>query len=218
MNFRQIVSWLFLAVLLGIVFSILVFQPVHAEETPFAVDFSANVTTGIAPLAVNFTNLVTGNQVSGFWVINNVTFNQLPGPEYTFLIPGHYSISLTVTDDTNATLTETKPDYITVLSSIPTTAISFTSSGIFGSNPVIITNNLTGEIAFVGKTSSKNIPLDSDGYYSIEVQPGGITDFLNSPDYGIGVMAVFAQNNLIGLLFFALIAVLVIAIIFRRKS
>jgi PKD repeat protein len=191
--------------------------PVMAEETPFVVDFSANVTTGIAPLAVNFTNLVTGNQVSGFWVINNETFNQLPGPEYTFQIPGTYNISLTVTDDTNTTLTETKLNYITVLSSIPTTAISFTSSGIWGSNPVIITDLSNGEIVFVGKTSSKNIPLDSDGHYSVDVQPGGITDFLNSPDYGIGVIAVFAQNNLIGVLFFALILVLVILIISRRK-
>ena len=191
--------------------------PVMAEETPFAVDFSANVTTGYAPLGVHFENLVTGNQVSGFWVINNETFTQLPGPNYTFQIPGSYNISLTVTDDTNTTLTETKLDYIMVQSSIPTTAISFISSGIWGSNPVIITDLSNGAVVFVGKTSSKNIPLDSDGHYSVDLQPGGITDFLNSPDYGIGVIAVFAQNNLIGVLFFALIVVLVILILTRRK-
>lgn len=205
-----------LSISLIICLSILAIPVVLAEETPFTVDFSANITNGTAPLAVNFTNLVTGNQVSGNWTMNNVTFNQLPGPEYTFLVPGKYTISLTVTDDTNTTSTETKPDYIIVSSSIPTTAISFTSSGIWGSNPVIITNNLTGEIAFVGKTSSKNIKLDSDGYYSVEVQPGGITDFLNSPDYGIGVLADFAKDNLVGLLFFAMILV-VGAIVFSRR-
>jgi PKD repeat protein len=191
--------------------------PVMAEETPFAVDFSANVTNGIAPLSVNFTNLVTGNQISGFWIINNITFNQLPGPEYTFQVPGSYNISLTVTDDTNTTLTETKLNYITVLSSISTTAISFTSSGFWGSNPLIITDNSSGEIVFVGKTSSKNIPLDSDGHYSVEVMPGGVTDILNSPDYGISIIADFAQKNSIGLLFFGLIAMLLIAVIFRRN-
>ena len=191
--------------------------PVMAEETPFAVDFSANATTGYAPMAVQFNNLVTGNQVSGFWYINNETIVQLAGPEYTFTTPGVYNVSLTVTDDTNTTLTETKLGYITVLSSIPTTAISFTSSGIWGSNPVIITDLSNGEIVFVGKTSSKNIPLDSDGQYSVDIQPGGVTDFLNSPDYGIGVIAVFAQNNFIGVLFFALLAVLAIMILTRRK-
>ena len=191
--------------------------PVMAEETPFAVDFSANATTGYAPMAVQFNNLVTGNQVSGFWDINNETIVQLAGPEYTFTTPGVYNVSLTVTDDTNTTLTETKLGYITVLSSIPTTAISFTSSGIWGSNPVIITDLSNGEIVFVGKTSSKNIPLDSDGQYSVDIQPGGVTDFLNSPDYGIGVIAVFAQNNFIGVLFFALLAVLAIMILTRRK-
>ena len=53
-------------------------HPVQAEETPFSVDFSANVTDGYSPLAVQFTNLVTGNQVSGNWTINNETFEQLP--------------------------------------------------------------------------------------------------------------------------------------------
>lgn len=196
---------------------LVVTPPVRAEETPFAVDFAANVTNGTAPLLVHFENLATGNQVSGFWVINNVTINQLTGPDYTFQVPGSYNVSLTVTDDTNATLTETKLNYIAVFSSIPTTAISFTSSGIWGSNPVIITDLSSGEIVFVGKTSSKNIPLDSDGQYSVDVQPGGITDFLNSPDSGIGTIAVFAQNNLVGVLFFAFLIVLVILIISRRK-
>jgi PKD repeat protein len=211
-------SRIFLIGLLAILFVLLVFTtPVRAEETPFVVDFSANVTNGTAPLSVHFENLVTGNQVSGFWVINNETINQLPGPDYIFQVPGSYSVSLTVTDDTNTTLTETKPDYITVLSSISTTTISFTSTAMWGSNPVLITDNSSGEVVFVGKTSSKNIPLDSDGHYSVETLPGGITDIMNTPDYGISVVASFGSKNLIGLLIFSILAMIVIAIIFRRK-
>lgn len=190
---------------------------VQAEETPFAVDFAANVTNGTAPLPVQFSNLVTGNQVSGFWVINNITFNQLPGPEYIFYQPGTYDVSLTVTDDTNTTLTESKPGYIVVSSSINTTAFSFISRGIWGSNPIEITDLHSGEIVFVGKTSSRNVMLDSNGNYSVKIEPGGITDVFNSPDYGITVIADFGKNNVIGVILFAFIVVLVIAIFFRRK-
>jgi PKD repeat protein len=191
-------------------------MPVLGEEPPFVVDFSANVTSGTAPLPVQFTNLVTGDQISGFWVINNITFNQLPGPDYTFYQPGTYDASLTVTDDTNVTLTETKIGYIIVSSSINTTAFSFISQGIWGSNPIEITDLHSGEIVFVGKTSSRNVMLGSDGNYSVKIEPGGITDVFNSPDYGIVVIANFAKNNVIGLIFFAIIIVLII-VIFRRK-
>jgi PKD repeat protein len=195
----------------------MIVAPVQAEETPFAVDFSANVTNGIAPLPVQFTNLVTGNQVNGFWIINNETFNQLAGPEYTFIQPGHYNTSLTVTDDTNTTLTETKLNYIIVNSSIPTTALSFINAGSWGSNPVIITDLSSGAVVFIGKTSSKNIMLDSDGSYSIQVSAGGITDVLNSPDYGLTVAADWAKKNVIGILIGGVIVLALIGLFFRSK-
>jgi len=198
------------------IFCFTLFSTVHAEETPFAVDFEANVTEGTAPLPVQFTNLVTGNQISGYWIINNVTFNQLAGPEYTFIQPGHYNISLTVTDDMNVTLTETKLNYINVNSSISTTALSFINAGGWGSNPVIITDLSSGAVVFIGKTSSKNIMLDSDGSYSVQVSPGGITDVLNSPDYGLTVAADWAKKNVIGILIGGVIVLALLGLFFRR--
>lgn len=209
---------LLLVISLIICLSILAIPSVMAEEPEFAVDFSANVTNGIAPLAVQFTNLVTGNQVSGFWIINNETIVQLPGPEYTFIVPGSYDISLTVTDDTNTTLTETKLDYITVTSSILTTALSFSHTGLWGSNPVVVTDKSSGAIVFVGKTSSKNVMLNSSGSYSVEIGQGGITDILNSPDYGLFVVQDIAKNNVIGSLFGIIIVVVLIGLFSRRKS
>lgn len=191
--------------------------PVLAEETEFAVDFSANVTEGIAPLAVQFNNLVTGNQISGNWTIGTELIEGLPGPEYTFTEPGSYTVSLTVTDDTETTLTETKVDYIVVSSSIPYTVFSFTSAGIWGSNPVIITDKSSGDVVFVGKTSSKNVQLNSSGHYSIDIQRGGLTDYFNSPDFAIGEIAGFASQNLIGILIGGSIMLILVGIIFRRK-
>ena len=206
---------LLLVICLMICLSILAVPAVMAEE--FTVDFSANVTNGIAPLAVQFANLVTGNQVSGFWVINNETIVQLPGPEYTFMVPGSYDISLTVTDDTNTTLTETKYDYIVVTSSIFTTALSFSHTGLWGSNPVVVTDKSSGAIVFVGKTSSKNVVLNSSGSYSVEIGQGGITDILNSPDHGLFVVQDIAKNNVIGIIFGVVIIVVLIGLFSRRK-
>lgn len=206
-----------LVLLICLVLLVWMISPAHAEETEFAVDFSANVTNGTAPLVVQFTNLVTGDQVSGFWVINNETIVQLPGPEYTFTVPGSYDISLTVTDDTNTTLTETKFDYIVVSSAITTTALSFSHTGLWGSNPVVVTDKTSGAIVFIGKTSSKNIMLNSSGSYSVEVGQGGITDILNSPDYGLYVAQDIAKNNILGIIF-GVVIVMVLIGFFRGKK
>lgn len=194
----------------------LIVDPVHAEETPFAVDFSANVTDGYAPLPVQFTNLVTGNQVSGNWTINNETFEQLPGPVYTFISPGLYNVSLTVTDDTNTTLTETKLDYILVRPPLSYMKISFTGAGMWGPNPVIITDRSSGDIVFVGNTSSKDIQVNSTGQYSIETMSGGWTDIFNAPDYGLVVVMDLVKNNILGLIILGAIIVVLLGLIFRR--
>jgi PKD repeat protein len=191
-------------------------SPVLAEETPFVVDFSANVTDGYAPLAVQFTNLVTGNQVSGNWTINNETIEGLPGPEYTFISPGSYNVSLTVTDDTNTTLTETKLDYILVRAPLTYMKISFSGAGMWGPNPVIITDKSSGDIIFVGNTSSKDIQVNTTGQYSIQTMPGGWSDILNAPDYGLVVIMDLVKNNLLGLIILGVILMVIFGLIFRR--
>jgi len=208
---------LILSISLMICLSILA-APALADVTPFAVNFSANITSGTAPLPVQFTNLVTGNQVSGFWVINGQTITQLAGPEYTFTQAGHYNVSLTVTDDTNSTLTETKLNYIVVSSSIDTTALSFVSSGSWGSNPVIITDKASGAIVFVGKTSSKNIMLNSSGEYFVQIEPGGITDAMNSPDSGLAGLADWAKKNLLGIIIGGIFVLAIIGFFIGRKK
>ena len=194
----------------------LIVDRVHAEETPFSVDFSANITDGYAPLPVQFINLVTGNQVSGNWTINNETFEQLPGPEYLFVSPGLYNVSLTVTDDTETTLTETKLDYILVRAPLSYMKISFSGAGMWGQNPVIITDKSSGDIVFVGNTSSKDISVNTTGQYTVQTLPGGWTDILNAPDYGLVVVMDLVKNNLLGLIILGLVLLVVLGLIFRR--
>lgn len=198
--------------------TMLITVPVQAEETPFTVDFSANVTNGTAPLPVHFENLATGNQVSGFWVINNETFEQLTGPDYTFIQSGNYTISLTVTDDTNTTLTETKTDYIVVSPGILTTTLSFIAMDMWGLNPIEITDLSNGSVILVGNTSSRNVILDSSGHYSIKIEAGGITDTLNSPDYGIVQFGGWGAKNLLGIIIGVAAVIAILGLIFYRRK
>ena len=155
-------------------------------------------------------------RVSGNWTINNETFEQLPSPEYTFIVPGLYNISLTVTDDTNSTLTETKVDYILVRAALTYMKISFSSEGLGGADPVIITDKSSGDIVFVGNTSSKDVRVNSTGRYSVQTFPGGWTGILTSPDYGLALAADWAKKNMIGILIGGVIVLIIIGLFIKR--
>jgi PKD repeat protein len=202
----------FVVLLLGILAG-----PVAAIAPDFTVDFTANVTSGMAPLAVQFVNLVTGSPVTEQWCIDNVWYNQSAGPLVIFDYPGTYDANLTVTDENNVTLTESKPGFINV--TVPDTVqdFSFTGSGIFGANPVIITDMQTGRHVFIGDTRSSNVSVISSGHYMVHILSGGLTDVLNCPDYGFYLLQLQARKNIIGLA--VGIALILIAFgLFRRRS
>ncbi len=67
---------------------------------------SASVTSGIVPLPVDFSATVTGGWApyTYLWQLGpaGVTSSQ-PAPSYTFLTPGHYEVTVNVTDSVGAT-------------------------------------------------------------------------------------------------------------------
>ena len=67
---------------------------------------NASVTTGTAPLPVNFFSTGThdpdGNIVSTEWTFGDTATSNLPNPGHTFTTPGVYNVSLKVTDDLGA--------------------------------------------------------------------------------------------------------------------
>ncbi|MCK4654798.1 MAG: PKD domain-containing protein [Candidatus Cloacimonetes bacterium] len=84
---------------------------------PLDADFEANITSGNAPLEVQFTDLSTGDITGWMWDFDNdgtIDSNE-QNPIYTYEEVGIYTVSLTVTDGTNED-TEIKEDYITVIS------------------------------------------------------------------------------------------------------
>ncbi|MEN6340944.1 MAG: PKD domain-containing protein [Methanospirillum sp.] len=67
----------------------------NATPTP-TVAFSANVTNGTAPLAVQFTDLSTGSPISWEWSFGDGESSIARHPAHTFLAPGNYTVRLSV--------------------------------------------------------------------------------------------------------------------------
>ena len=86
-------------------------------------DFSANVVSGCAPLAVTFTDRSAGSPNYWSWGTSNGQISRIQNPTFVFLAPGTYSISLLVKDANGNFSSVSKVDYITVYAS-PATRIT----------------------------------------------------------------------------------------------
>jgi PKD repeat protein len=76
-------------------------------------DFEVDVLVGDAPLTVQFENTSQGIITEYIWKANNVEFSREINPQFTFIKPGDYNISLSVTDKYN-TFTTVKKSFMTV--------------------------------------------------------------------------------------------------------
>jgi PKD repeat protein len=106
---------------------------VISPDTPVA-NFTANVTTGYAPLTVQFTDLSTNNPTEWGWDFEtDGTVDALvPDPVHMYTYPGVYTVSLTVLNNEGSD-TEIKLDYITVLEPDPMVRIEALKQYIQGS-------------------------------------------------------------------------------------
>jgi PKD repeat protein len=98
-------------------------------------NFTANVTTGLSPLTVQFTDTSTGSPTLWNWSFGNGKFSNQQYPTNTYYSNRSYSVSLTVSNGVNSTTTKT--NFITVYT-LPT------KIGVF-------------------RNSTKLWPLDSNG-------------------------------------------------------
>jgi PKD repeat protein len=83
---------------------------------PPTVTASASVSSGEAPLGVNFTASASdpdGTITSYQWTFDDGTFSTAQNPVKTFPVPGNYSVHLTVTDNSGNTALRTLPISVT---------------------------------------------------------------------------------------------------------
>ena len=103
-------------------------------------EFTANQTTGNAPLAVGFTDQSTGSPASWHWTFGDGATSAGQNPSHTYTNTGTYTVSLEVTNPDGSN-TRTKPDYITVTSGTVPPVASFTGKPTCGKAPLTVRFN-----------------------------------------------------------------------------
>ena len=80
---------------------------------PPVANFTSNVTAGPVPLAVQFTDLSTGDPIAWSWSFGDGNTSAERNPTHTYTLSGTYTVTLTVSTATDSA-TLSRPDYITV--------------------------------------------------------------------------------------------------------
>ena len=151
---------------------------------PPACDFVADVTSGDAPLTVNFTDLSVDSVDTWSWDFGDGGSSIEENPQYVYTTPGIYSVSLTVTGPGGSD-THTKTDYIDVQWAAP--VAEFSGFPTVGAPPLMVnfTDASTGQVATYdwnfgdGGTSVTQNPVHQytgSGVYTVSLTvtgPGG---------------------------------------------
>jgi PKD repeat protein len=100
---------------------------------PYA-NFTANVTSGTEPLAVQFTDISTGPITGANWSFGDGSTSSARNPAHVYTSPGDYSVSLTVGNG-NEEDTRVRTDYIHVESQAADYTIPLSPGWNFVSTP-----------------------------------------------------------------------------------
>jgi PKD repeat protein len=113
------------------------------RKTVVTADFTANPTSGPAPLVVTFTNTSTGEYITSRWDFGDGITSTLTSPTHTYTTAGIYTVTLTVSDGVDSN-TVTRTNYITIYTPVQA---DFTASPTSGIAPltVVFTNTSTGD-------------------------------------------------------------------------
>jgi PKD repeat protein len=118
---------------------------VLGQGTPPTASFTADTTSGTAPLAVQFTDTSTGSPTSWSWNFGDGGTSTQRNPSHTYTAAGTYSVSLTATN-AGGSNTSTRTNYITVSTGTPPPTANFTADKTSGPAPLTVqfTDTSTG--------------------------------------------------------------------------
>ncbi|MCD4821527.1 MAG: PGF-pre-PGF domain-containing protein [Methanococcoides sp.] len=133
----------------------------YITATALTAEFTANITSGDAPLVVQFTDESTNNPTSWEWDFGDGSVSNEQNPVHVYNVSGTYDVSLTVSND-QGNDTESKADYIVLT---PLTA-DFTANVTSGDAPLAV--------QFTDESISNPTSWEwdfGDGYVSNEQNP-----------------------------------------------
>ena len=159
---------------------------VSAATTTPVTSFTANVTSGVLPLAVQFNDTSTNTPTAWYWVFGDGYTNTTENPVHTFSSAGTYTIYLTATNSAGSN-TEYASDYITVTANA-TPVASFYSNVTSGTVPFAVQFN----------DSSTNTPTAwywefGDGYTSSAENP--VHTYSESGEYTVTFTATNSEGS-----------------------
>ena len=158
-------------------------------ETSLSAGFTADVTSGNAPLTVNFTDQSQGGVTSWSWDFNNDGSEDASAqnPAYEYTQAGTYTVGLTVGDG-STTANEIKMDYITVSSDGSGDIVSTEQGGLW--------SETTTWVGGVVPTASDNVVIDG----KVEVDETGYCNNLtvNESDTLQNLSALYGKQVEVG--------------------
>jgi PKD repeat protein len=115
---------------------LLLILPVAADQIPPVSAFTSNITTGNAPLSVQFIDASGNTPSSWTWTFGDGSTSPEQNPVHTYMIQGTYTVSLTVTN-AGGSNTNTRSNLITVIQPAPPAAL-FTANKTTGTVPFAV--------------------------------------------------------------------------------
>ncbi len=140
------------------------YMPLTTLKQKLAANFSTNVTSGLVPLSVLFTDTSTGTPSAWNWSFGDGTNSTQQNPVHVYSTAGNYTVKLTVTNAEGSNTT-TKADYIKV-GATPLPVANFWGSPVSGNAPL----NVTFKDNSTGSPTSWNWSF-GDGTYSTIQNP-----------------------------------------------
>jgi PKD repeat protein len=121
-------------------------------------DFTANVTSGAAPLAVQFTDTTPQTARTWSWDFGDGSNSADQNPVHTYTAAGTYTVALTATNGQKISATKTQAGYITVASSGGSSSGSSVGGGGSGSEADTGSHN-PGQVNFTANVTAGVPPL-----------------------------------------------------------
>ncbi|ACL16795.1 PKD domain-containing protein [Methanosphaerula palustris] len=154
--------------------SVFIQKPGYITVTePSSVDFAANVTAGLSPLAVHFNESVNGSVQYFFWQFGDGSTSSESNPVHVYETAGRYTVSL-MTVGSNGTEVKTIEDYINVTSPVtPTVTPTATATA-------------TATVTPTGALPVANFTVTSSDQDSLGIQVADTSENATSVRYDLG--------------------------------